>query len=1181
VPELVRRPELPSTSLPDGATSIEVDGRARPVHNSHGLLIHWSQEGQRNFWRWFGDSIAVDGQGRPMVVHHGTQAEDNFDAFWPGHPVYVTESPEYAANWASNNKVQCDDRWIPPRSRIMPLYIRVTAARDMSDGKDSFEPEHDPQFVFYDVLDEDTGAVTYRASDAIKKLQQEGCDAVVWLEWFQFKNWTVIDPRQVKSALNSGLFDPSSDLLSDPIDGHRMALDHLAITAVADRFEMPEKAVEELLTMPMEQLSQRYWTDVTPAYMGAPVTRVNMPMGSARVMSVGSDEREFYVEYLRRFDAAELRPVEHEENIRNHPSFADYRTWSAQGIQPPYINVVEADDGGFNSLNRRRTLVAQELGQDLDGWLNPLNRETGLPLKLGDIRAAMEAVLSRDAAVSTPQPEMPQSPLNGALTLVVDGRERPALNSQGQPLHWSEEGVSNFWRWFGDSKVVDAEGRPLVVYHGTVADFEAFDNSKTGANDGGLWGRGHYFSTVAGNANSYALRQGDGARVMPIYVKASNPLVLRTSKDLVTRLPDGSNYKDLVGDNLDGSKIKRLAQAGEHDGVIQIKPDGVIGDLVAYEPKQMKSAIGNSGLFDPTSDHLSDPTGRLELTASMQRDLEGSNSMNSAPENTENNDRTDSIVLVEPGQLGSFEKRLAALNKKAVAFGLEPIKVLASKDVVYERKIEYVGRDMDKQLSYLKPVPEGRQSDAPVMLKRIEIEYPEIKLGNWRVVGKVEAAEGGNLTFGVTRDPADEAALSAMAAHPITCDHCKTNRNRKDGFLLRDNDSGAYRQVGSNCLEDFTGLDPAAALFLARMHEVVRIAEGDLGDYADSGRVNAVSTRRYLADVSYITENHGFVSSAKAKETYANATFDEALALPRKLEESWSLRTNYAEQIERHLAKADAVRAWIASKPEEGSFDRNVKLLLAADAIAMERKHLAFAAAAVPMYSRMLAMEAQARIPSMHVGSPGQKMNAVLSVDRVVPIESQYGTSHLVLMRDQEGNRIKWKTSACPDEIRNAGAGRSMEAAFKVKGHDEYKGVAQTSVTHLKVSRWLDLDQSAEFDDAADHEPPAVLYRTSIYWHPGDRPRDFSKPVIDSSPLTAQQLVAEAQDRGIDQLRGEDEFVWYGSEPNAQGESFSLHVLDVDGQEPTTQAYQQITEMLKAQPPLHLEASTEHSAHSL
>lgn len=170
-------------------------------------------------------------------------------------------------------------------------------------------------------------------------------------------------------------------------------------------------------------------------------------------------------------------------------------------------------------------------------------------------------------------------------------------NARGQLIHPSMLGIECFWRWFGASKVVDEKGRPLVVYHGTARDFDAFDNSKAGANDMGLWGRGHYFSSTPENANSYALRQGDGARVIAAYVSIKNPLVLRTGDDLVIRLPDGTNTRDLTGQNLDGSKIKSIALDGRHDGVIQIKPDGSIGDVVAFRPEQIKSAIGNDGRF--------------------------------------------------------------------------------------------------------------------------------------------------------------------------------------------------------------------------------------------------------------------------------------------------------------------------------------------------------------------------------------------------------------------------------------------------------------------------------------------------------------------------------------------------------------------------------------------------------
>lgn len=65
----------------------------------------------------------------------------------------------------------------------------------------------------------------------------------------------------------------------------------------------------------------------------------------------------------------------------------------------------------------------------------------------------------------------------------------------------------NFKEWFGNwqedpenaSKVIDEDGRPLVVEHGTHADFTEFSVDKIGGNikDNGLFGAGFYFGTKA------------------------------------------------------------------------------------------------------------------------------------------------------------------------------------------------------------------------------------------------------------------------------------------------------------------------------------------------------------------------------------------------------------------------------------------------------------------------------------------------------------------------------------------------------------------------------------------------------------------------------------------------------------------------------------------------------------
>ena len=147
-----------------------------------------------------------------------------------------------------------------------------------------------------------------------------------------------------------------------------------------------------------------------------------------------------------------------------------------------------------------------------------------------------------------------------------------------------------FKRWFGDSKVVDADGKPLVVYHGTARDITEFGGSKTGAT---------YLSDRPEVSSYFATaRTEDGSNVMPVYVSMQNPYV---TEDM--------DYIEGVG--YDKKEIARLKRLG-YDGVSYSEPHFVDGkkltrtDYVALYPEQIKSATGNRGTFDESANILQD-----------------------------------------------------------------------------------------------------------------------------------------------------------------------------------------------------------------------------------------------------------------------------------------------------------------------------------------------------------------------------------------------------------------------------------------------------------------------------------------------------------------------------------------------------------------------------------------------
>lgn len=177
-------------------------------------------------------------------------------------------------------------------------------------------------------------------------------------------------------------------------------------------------------------------------------------------------------------------------------------------------------------------------------------------------------------------------------------------------INMSVENVTQsqqFKRWFGDwqnhpesaSKVVNADGTPKVVYHGTNAEFNTFQQ-ENGA---------YFFSESRDYAESMADERG-GNRIIEAYLKMKNPYTVKLSPGQFT-------------DNVAEAPFVRYAKEHGHDGVI-FEYDGSKEDLaydkfyVVFDSTQIKSATDNIGTFDKTN-----PDIRYSSQEGRYRDLMG------------------------------------------------------------------------------------------------------------------------------------------------------------------------------------------------------------------------------------------------------------------------------------------------------------------------------------------------------------------------------------------------------------------------------------------------------------------------------------------------------------------------------------------------------------------------------
>ncbi|KAF1702904.1 hypothetical protein CSC66_09015 [Pseudoxanthomonas kaohsiungensis] len=408
--------------------------------------------------------------------------------------------------------------------------------------------------------------------------------------------------------------------------------------------------------------------------------------------------------------------------------------------------------------------------------------------------------------------------------------------------------------------------------------------------------------------------------------------------------------------------------------------------------------------------------------------------------------------------MADFRKRLDALNRKGERFGVPLVTVLS--DTV-ERYRALTESNEHGTMHWLERVwGTASYGDRIVHMHEIELEYPIIKLGNWQVMAQLEASPTGALAFAASRDPQDMAEIMARAGKPICCEHCNAQRNRKLGFVLKDTQSGQYKEVGSTCVEDFTGVDPAQALFLAKMATFVREEEFDPFKTAVPFGAARTPVRDYLINTLFLVEKFGFVSAARASERMEAPTYKLAESMGWYFKKGQQARDEFDQSRERLGQMADGIVQWYAEHEPQETYAMTVKALLAADSLKSEARHLAYVAGAVPGYLRMLNLQRNVtggEQVSTHQGVPGEAMKRPLAVLRVVATDTSWGMQYRVVMKDASGNEFCWKTATPPSELQKLeSGGRPFAASFKVKEHRMFNDTPVTDVTHLKFGGWLE-----------------------------------------------------------------------------------------------------------------------------
>jgi tRNA G10 N-methylase Trm11 len=360
-----------------------------------------------------------------------------------------------------------------------------------------------------------------------------------------------------------------------------------------------------------------------------------------RLERVMKNQPDYYSELARRYKAAKIGvPAEwleelHADIVGDH--FTDPQFWRDLARDKP-------------TLFRR---VVQAVLKFLDDVLEGLGRSYRTERFVTDVETARAAVVDAMRQFSSDQVDQ-MADAEGGIRL----------------SEWAANGGADqtdtpaFKRWFGDSKVVDAQGKPLVVYHGTNKDIAKFEPKR-----GAIWfADDHQLANqfVGGGRQNNGKRPGKGAAVYPAYLRMVRPLDLTDmslgetismseilkmagapsddaalaaiakanldskyafvspgmgdpAQHLVGEYKRGRRLSNLLDDRalidalkaagIDGFKLTEEYEIGPKRATMETMSD----TFAVFDSDQIKSATGNRGTFDPTN-----PDIRLSIADTLQ-----------------------------------------------------------------------------------------------------------------------------------------------------------------------------------------------------------------------------------------------------------------------------------------------------------------------------------------------------------------------------------------------------------------------------------------------------------------------------------------------------------------------------------------------------------------------------------
>lgn len=266
------------------------------------------------------------------------------------------------------------------------------------------------------------------------------------------------------------------------------------------------------------------------------------------------------------------------------------------------------------------------------------------------------------------------------------------------------------------------------------------------------------------------------------------------------------------------------------------------------------------------------------------------------------------------------------------------------------------------------PLVIGYQDIKGTRYYEVCVDSPVIEIGGWTFLARVDHSQPAGNLIDIVPNLSDITIPEQYRTAAPDCHHCGFKRTRAFTYLVRHEETGEIKQVGSTCLSDFLGVDAndiAARLTYVCDFSRMVFGEDEEAEFHDSMGVelknrNNIPLATFLEYTARSIRKFGWVSRATARDSYEDeiATADDAL------HSLYNPRGAFPKAEDKELAKA--ALEWAIADTEDGDLNNylaNVRVI--SRSVVISHKMAGVAASIIQGYIRhqnKLAAEAKKNV---------------------------------------------------------------------------------------------------------------------------------------------------------------------------------------------------------------------------